>query len=648
MQRVCHIDFETRSFADLKSLGLYRYAMDPTTEILCMAYMFDDDETPSLWLPFDPFPDSLKCHIENGDCLAAHNANFERVIWEYVAQRIFADWPTIRLEQWICTAAMTSASGLPKSLDVSSRLLGLAEKDAGGYKIMLKLSKPRGGKFIGDPEDFEQLYSYCKQDVVVESQIYNTLTPLIPFEQRVWCTDQKVNDRGVMVDVPSVRRAVTELKKAEKECKKQITELTNGEITSFTTVQQILKWVNARGANLDSLDKKYLASIDMQSLPQEVQGVIQVRLDAGKASTKKFQKMLDQVTAGDRIRGLHIYHGAHTGRWAGQLVQTQNMIRASHNEASKVVELLNNPALDFAQTIANTGGHPIVELSKISRTVLVAPPGRKFIAGDFKQVEARGIFWLAGDKTMCEKMAGGCDIYVEEAAKIYNMRKEDIGDKSVERFVGKWSVLGDGYGMGWWKFQHQLKGFGIEVSPEIAQKAIDTYRYEHPLVPALWDELERAIARAMMYENESVDVQGKVSFVKRGDWLLCRLPSRRELRYFKPEMHMITTPWGEDKLQLTYIGKDLKGKWSRIHTYGGKMAENIDSAICRDLFAYALVRAEDAGLCPVLLVHDEIVCEVDENEKLQTLLDLMNERPPWALDFPLATSGWEGKCFRKD
>ena len=341
----CHLDFETRSTSDLKRVGTYRYAEDPNTAIWLFAYRFGDGVV-NEWRPGWPAPDALLQHIAGGGIVVAHNAAFERNIWNTVLRRCVGaeSWPRLTIAQMSCTMARALAIHLPADLETLGQVLGLKQKkDAEGHKLMMKMSKPRKKKKLelqefgpfgvvplwhDDPKDIDRLGLYCQQDVIAESEADERLPPLSDDERRLWDLDQKINDRGIAIDVPTIEKIVEVLAVAQSRANAKMQELTNGAVNKVTEATKLTTWLQSKGFSIDSIAKSerenILAQIDPGSDEEEA---ISLRFEAAKNSTAKYKRLLESRCDDNRVRGILQYHRASTGRWGGALVQPQNLPR---------------------------------------------------------------------------------------------------------------------------------------------------------------------------------------------------------------------------------------------------------------------------------------------------------------------------------
>ncbi len=463
-----HVDFETRSAVDLKKTGAYVYAQDPSTDVWCMAYAFDDGEV-ELWTPGQPIPPAVKQHVESGGTMLAHNAAFERVIWRYVMTPRYG-WPEPALDQWRCTMVMAFAMALPGSLEHMSATLGSeVQKDMSGRRLMLAMSKPRwkrkgepdGVSWRDDPEDLAKLYDYCRTDVAAERTSDKRLIRLRPSEQDLWHLDQTINDRGVFVDVDLAQRALALVEHQEARLDKEMARVTDWEVTACTNLNQLKVWLKNRGIQLgEKLDKKTMTYVDTldkafvdellakPDLDPVARQALEVRQEAGKASVAKINAILNGTSPDGRARGLLQFHAANTGRWAGRRFQPQNLKRPPEDfDCDAAIDvILRYPTQKAADVLDSMFDAPMSCLSYILRGLIRAAPGKKIVAADFSNIEGRVLAWLAGETKKVDAFrafdAGkGPDLYLVAAAGIYGVPVASLNKKSPERQIGKVAEL---------------------------------------------------------------------------------------------------------------------------------------------------------------------------------------------------------------
>lgn len=660
-----HIDFETFSACDLRSEGLDNYARHPSTGIHCMAYAFDDEPV-QLWVKGESAPDRILKHVRIGGTVYAHNANFELLIWNCILRHRHG-WPPLHAEQVRCTMAMAYAMGLPGKLEHAAPALGITErKDTAGGRVMLQLSQPKkDGSFwvpADDPEKFQKLYDYCRQDVAVERTMHKRLVELSEHEQQLWNLDYRINQRGIRVDLQAIDKAIKLVEQQKLKLNAEMLKITEGVVGSCTEVQLLVKWIRSQGVEMPGVAKAdVLDALSDPALPWRVRAALDIRKEAAKSSTAKLASMKARADKDGIIRNAHQYHGAATGRWAGRGIQVQNLPRPRPGIGAKQIQEIVGH-FDQPDYLDLMYGPVLDAVADSIRGMIVPHPGHHLIACDFSAVEARVLAWLAGEQSVLEVFKSHGKIYEHAAAGIYRKPMEQITKD--ERQIGKVAVLALGYGGGKGAFQQMARGYAVKVKDETAENIKLAWRESHPHIVRYWYALENAAMEALRIPHTvKAGPKGReVAFKKNGSFLWCRLPSGRVLCYPYPEIREVETPWGEMKEALTYMtsiadtkGKVLpdsnaEGKWQRVSTYGGSLAENVTQAVARDLLADAMLRIEAAGYQTVMHVHDEDVIEVPETAPESTLAEvekLMAQVPSWAEGLPLAAEGWRGTRYRK-
>ena len=662
--RVLHFDIETFSAADLRKVGVYVYAQHPTTGVWCACYAFDDEEV-KVWVRGQPCPQEIIDHVLAELPIFCHNASFERVMWTYVLGPRYG-WPVPKLEQFHCTMALASVMALPRALGDAAAALGLdVRKDAAGRRVMLQMCRPRrvnpDGSYVwwNDPAKLERLIAYCKIDVEVERELTHRLKPLSDSEREIYLLDQKLNDRGVLVDLDAVRAAQGIVAETAARLNKELSVLTRHQVTAASQVSRLAAWLRAQGVAVEVLDKQAVGDLletdddlvvmgDPTAMPPEARRALEIRREAAKSSTAKLVALSDRTCGDGRMRGNLLYHGASTGRWAGQGAQLQNLPRPSLKPRQQVFAL--NLFSDQSATLVDLlVGPPMSVVSDCLRGLIVASDGTDLIACDFSNIEGRVVAWLAGQDDLVELFRSGGKIYEEMAGFIYDKPASDISKDSLERQLGKTAVLGCGYGMGWAKFRDTCEEQGIGIDDDLAKLAVAKYREKNARIQAFWYELEDAAKRAVRDQGTTVRNR-HIAYRYNGRYLQCRLPSGRMLSYANPRMEADDERDG--KLGLTYLGvNSVTRKWGRQRTYGGRLVENVTQAVARDLLAEAMLRLERSGYRIVLTVHDEVVSEVPEGfGSVEDMERLMSELPDWArigCELPVAAEGWRGKRYRK-
>lgn len=659
-----HLDFESRSEVDIFKCGAWVYAAHHTTEVLCLAFAFDDC-APHLvtydqlqegrYLGFDVCPDleELIERLKGGELITAHNALFEQCIWHHHMVKKYG-MPEIPIEQWRCSAAKAATHALPRSLkNVGAALNTATRKSDYGHRIMMKMCKPRTpsknnpSKWFDDPEDFEKLYEYCANDVEAEMAVDNELDDLIPQEQKLWFLDQKINLRGVNIDLDAVDAALELVEKYTKEQIEVIKKISNGYLDGVSRRLRVMQWVEAQGISMTGYTKEEIQEVlSRDNIPDKVRQILTLRLQLGKTSIKKYTAMKQAASDDGRIRDTLMYHGASTGRWSGKLVQMHNIPRGTIKDTGMCIEIMKQRDLASFEML-----YPDVmeAISSCIRGMITAREEHSLYVADYSAIEARVLLWLADDKPGLLKFYKGEDLYVEMSKIIY--AKEKISKK--ERQLGKAAILGCGYGMGAAKFQATCASWGIEIGQEMSQRVVNAYRATYSTVQSMWYAQERCAITAVK-ERTTVPC-GKVKWIYTEDFLFCELPSGRRIAYRKPVLQNLKTPWGEMKEALHFMGTNSQtNQWVQQNTYGGKLVENITQAVARDILAESMLRAECWKYPVILSVHDEIICEVPDENKPETkyrclkdFLQCLTVKPKWAGTCPIAADGWVGKRYKK-
>jgi DNA polymerase len=652
------IDFETRSTVDLRAAGAYRYAEHPSTDVWCMAWAVDDGE-PAIWTPSpathgNTVPDVVSHAATQGWEMRAFNANFERLIWNTIMVPRYG-FPALPLEAWHDTAADAAAMALPRSLGECAAVLGVAEqKDESGSQLAIRMSKPRstkGGEVIwwDVPERLALLYEYCKQDVRTERAIYRATRRLSPAERQVYLLDQRINDRGVALDLGLIRAARKIVAVGLERVNADVHVLTGGAVPNVVTKPGDLKaWLATHQIEIDSARKSVVRDLLAGDLPDPVRLVLESRAEAGRSSVAKLKKMQETVCADGRVRGTLFYHAAGTGRWGGRGIQPQNFTRPIVANPERYVELVRSGDHELVDAFEP----PLPLIASLLRGMLVPAPGYRFLVGDFAQIEARVLAWIAGQEDLVRAFRNKEPIYERMAALIFGCPVEEIG-KGERRQLGKNTELGCGYGMGADTFATQAwERDGTRVEPELAKRAVRAYRDNRRRITNFWFLLDGACLRAVRNPGTVTEVPTPtvpVRFVVRGKYLYLILPSGRPLTFAKPRIRPRETPWGEVRDAVVVEGVDSQThRWHAYALYGGLLTENVVQALARDLLAGAMLRLERAGYPCVLTVHDEIVCETaNEVGSLQTFTNMMRTAPRWAAGCPIDVDSWEGDRYGK-
>lgn len=651
-----HLDYETRSPIDLKTQGLDNYARNPRTEILCAGYAFGDGPI-ELWVPGQPVPEHIIAWIQQGGTLCAHNAKFEHAITTFIAPRY--GWPVPRLSQWICTAALSLYSGLPAKLELAAHALGLSEqKDEEGHRLMLKMCRPRRGRYLEDAASLQRLYVYCKQDVRVERELHRHLRPLSSRERALFLIDWMANARGIAVDSDLMERATRAAATEAAHWNQVVERASGGRVTSTTQAGKIRQAVGINSVAKNALKQALEAATGTQEW-----ALLNARSHGAKSSVAKLASLRQLVSEDGRLRYTLQYHGAFTGRWAGRGFQPQNLPRQTykHPQVEAIIKLLPD-----CRAIDQLHGDPLDAISQCLRGLLVASPGYIMLSGDYAQIEGRVLAWLAGEAWKLKAyylydLDLGPDLYVVAYSKSFGVAPHDV--TPAQRQIGKVQELALGYQGGKGAFLDMARVYGISGLPEAEAESIkEAWRQAHPNVVRFWYANEAAAIRALEAPGEYR--AGPIVYYKEKEALMCRLPSGRTLRYPNAKIVEIETPWGAFKPAASYMAHvtgDLsrvhiitdpraKGPWMRIATYGGSLVEKVVQATARDIMAASMVRL--AGAMPdyrlLMSVHDEIVSEAPQKvADLDQYRRIMREPPTWATGLPINVSAWAGHRYRK-
>jgi DNA polymerase bacteriophage-type len=656
---VLHRDYETRSQAILKAVGTYKYATDSTTTVLCCAYAIDDEPV-QLWTPGDPVPAELVEAATNPAWIVcAHGAHFEDAIERYVLHPRFS-WPVFPIKKQVCTQAMALAVGLPARLSTAAIALELSNrKDAAGERLMHQTSKPRrprkdenpnGIYWFEDQERLDRLYAYCKQDVEVERELYGRLPPLSASEQSLWELSSRINQRGFYVDRVFADAARKIAETAAPEIDAEIAEITAGDVTSINQVARLTAWLQDHGCALvESLERK---AIERQlvkgddDLSPLIRRVLELRLGGAQAATKKIDALLARAGDDDRIRGAFRFHGAATGRWAGEGVQPHNLKRPVVDDLNAAIAAITTGNY---QHVKNLYSKPLSVVGDCSRAMICAPPGKVLIGADFSSIESRVLAWAAGEEWKLDAYRRydathdpRDEPYCETACRIFRVPSGSYTKESPERNIGKVCDLAFGYMGGinaWQKFEPD------RFSDEEVRNFNAEWRAAHPAIKRFWYNIDRAALTAIRERGRVIHC-GPIAFKSTGAFLLLKLPSGRKLSYPQPRAV------GDEQRQHVVFADNAAGQFCDCRNgqgaYGGLWTENIVSGIARDLLAEAMLRIESAGYPIVLHVHDEIVAEVPQGfGSGEFFTKLMTRKPAWALDLPIAAKAWTGKRYRK-
>ena len=642
------IDFETRSAIDLAEQGLDIYANDESTEVLCIAFgtspenvMVVRPDSPNKGILLDG---GLLEHVRQGGKIQAWNAMFEYAIWNCVCVPKYG-WPPLKLEQCIDSMAIAAANNVPQSLgDCSIFMNSEYKKDLTGRTLIQKLCKPMKTKDINrqfneDPALMNQLFDYCKQDVRTEMAIVANLRPLSDAEHKVWTLTQRINLKGVPVDPQELHNAVWAVCRAQDALDNECVALTGCKPSERA---KLLAWINRNSMDkLDDLTAETVEKMLQRNIHPKVKRALELRQEGSQTSVAKYAKMMEIQREG-RIRNTLVYHGASTGRWASRGgLNLQNIARPT----------LGDDEIEQAiPRVFNQGMGTMRELSSLVRSAISAPQGKTFVDVDFSSIENRVGVWLAGQNDKVELFRMGLDEYkVFASGSLYHVPYDEVTKD--QRQVSKSAVLGAMFGQGAKGLVKYAEGMGVKITEAQAKNAVDNYRSSYAKVKNLWAACEIAAIDAV--QNPGVGYAAgrkiKIKCAKNALWM--QLPSRRLICWQRPQLELLITPWGSEKLGVTVHSQNTYTRqWSRNPLIGSSIFQSAVQGTARDFLANAMINLEDAGYELINSIHDEVLLLVEEQNGESALNDvtkIMITAPAWAPDFPLAAEGWYGKRYRK-
>lgn len=658
------IDLETYSDVNLKKAGLYRYVQSPAFEILLFAYSFDGAPTQVIDMAQgEKIPLEVIHALTDPQCLKhAYNAAFE---WYCLSKYMGAQLPP---SQWRDTMLHGLYAGYTAGLDATGRALGIPEdkqKLTTGkaliryFCVPCKPTKANGGRTRNyphhDPEKWALFKTYNGQDVVAEMEIERRLSvfPVPDFVQKQWETDLLINARGVAVDMDFCEGALELGETIRAQLTDEAVQLSG--LQNPNSVKQLARWLSAEtGDDITTLRKETIKELLGRDNADHVQRMLEIRQELGKTSTKKYDAIEAAVCDDGRVRGLLQFYGANrTGRWAGRLVQVQNLPRTYTEPLEFARELVKGRKLDALRTVY---GSPNDTLSQLIRTAFVAAPGNVLIDADFSAIEARVISWLADEEWRLEVFRTHGKIYEASASQMFGVPLERIKKGNLEyslRQRGKVAELALGYQGGVPAMRQMDTGKLLADLPdEEIKDIVDKWRNTNPKIRNLWYSFNDAAIRVIQ-NGGSLRVRcctfaRECDCIRGTTCMTISLPSGRKLYYVEPAVG--ENRWGGPS--ITYMGVNDKNKWGRIETYGGKLVENVVQAIARDCLAQAIEHLEAAGLPVVFHIHDEVVIDTaafDTNEAmLDKVVKIMSTPIPWAEGLPLGADGWVGAFFKKD
>ena len=641
------IDLETYSDQPLAKTGVYRYVESPDFEILLFAYSVDGGSVQQIDLACgEKIPSEILCALEDDKVTKwAFNANFERICLSR-----FLGYPTggyLEPDSWKCSMVWAAYMGLPLSLEGVGAVLGLEKQKLTEGKDFIKYfcqpcapTKSNGQRTRNLPEHAPDKWltfkRYNIRDVETEMSIQARLSKY-PVPDSVWeeyHLDQEINDRGVGLDMELVRQAIQMDRRSRSELTQAMKELTS--LDNPNSVQQMKQWLADNGVETDTLGKKAVAEL-LKTAPPQLQKVLTLRQQLAKSSVKKYQAMETAVCSDSRARGMFQFYGANrTGRWAGRIIQMQNLPQNHLDDLSEARGLVRVGDFDALEMLYEDVPDT---LSQLIRTAFVPQENRKFIVADFSAIEARVIAWFAGEKWRQDVFAEDKDIYCASASQMFGVPVEKHGVNGHLRQKGKIAELALGYGgsVGALKAMGALEmGLHEDELPAL----VSAWRQANPKIVQFWWAVDRAVMDAVTRKT-TTKTHG-IIFSARNGMLFITLPSGRSLAYVKPKI-------GENRFGgdcITYEGVGGTKKWEQLDSYGPKFVENIVQATSRDILCYAMRTLRCCSI--VMHIHDEVVIEADRRMSLQAVCDQMGRTPPWAKGLQLRADGYETDFYKKD
>lgn len=654
------IDIETYSDIDLSKCGVYKYSESDYFEILLFGYSINHGETKVVDLAEgETIPlEIIKALVDDKVIKWAYNANFERVCLSRYLYRYYPDYFTsysidedtvnafLNPSSWRCSMVWSAYLGLPLSLAGVGSVLGLEEQKLKEGKDLIRYfcvpcnpTKTNGGRTrnlpVHDKDKWELFKKYNKRDVEVEISIQKRLQsyPVPEFLWNEYHLDQEINDRGIALDMELVENAIKFDEISKQKAMNELQKLTN--IDNPNSVVQMKEWLSSNGVEMESLGKKQVAET-IKNASEKIADVLSLRQQISKSSVKKYQAMSSAGCSDNRARGMFQFYGANrTGRWAGRIIQLQNLPQNHIEDLKEARELAKYGDYDAFETLYDVSD----TLSQLIRTAFVPRDGMKFVVADFSAIEARVLSFLADEKWRMEVFANNGDIYCQSASAMFKVPVEKHGINGHLRQKGKVAELACGYGGS----VGALKAMGaieMGLNEEELEPLVKSWRDANPNIVSMWWAVDKAVKTAV--RNKTMTETHGLKFIYKSGMLFIKLPSGRRLAYVKPKMDI--NKYGSDC--VTYEGMGATKKWERLESYGPKFVENIVQAISRDILCYAMQTLSHCFI--VGHIHDEMIIECSEDVSVEEICKQMGRTPPWIEGLLLRADGYECKFYKKD
>lgn len=644
------IDIETRSDRDITKCGVYAYADSPHFDILLFSYSVDGGPVKVIdTASGEKIPEEIIAALVNPDTVKqAFNVNFERVCLSVYLKRHYPDFLQDRYispEGWQCTMIHCRYLGLPSSLAEAGAVIGVEQQKKTEGKALIRYfcipySNENGIPLFHSPEDAPEKWKAFKEynirDVEAEMEIDRKLErfPVPDFVWNEFYLDQRINDRGVLVDMELADAAIKLDELVKDKLNTDMIRITG--VDNPNSVYQLLEWLESKGYKSDSLGKDQVREL-IKTAEEPVKSVLEMRLQLSKSSVKKYTAMQNTACSDNRARGMFSFYGAsRTGRWAGRNIQLQNLPQNHLPDLTEARELVKHGSLENVELLYDDVPDT---LSQLIRTAFIPKPGMKFIVADFAAIEARVLAWIADEAWRLKAFANGEDIYCASASKMFGVPVVKHGENGHLRQKGKVAELACGYG-GSVVAMKAMGADALGLSDEELKRIVDDWRDASPCITDFWWSVDRAVKKAIKEKTET-ETHGLIFSYESG-FLFIELPSGRRLAYVKPRI-------GENKFggeSVTYMGLNAQKKWDRLESYGPKFVENIVQGIARDLLMYSMQTLSDYSI--VAHVHDEMIIECPADTSLDFICRQMGKAPSWAEGLILRADGYECDFYKKD
>lgn len=638
---ILNIDIETFSDVSIE-YGVQAYCNSPNFDILLFGFAVGNSPVQIVDLTTEELPQWIVSALTDKNYIkSAYNVPFE---FNCLSRYLNLD---LDITQWSDTMVQALENGLPSSLEKCAEVLGLEhQKDKRGKALIKKFSIPdkKGNRLYPKSDlvskaDWEIFKLYCKQDVEVERAIRKAIPLILRREFDLWCIDQNINNRGVRLDTNFCKNAISIYDKYSKDCLERMRTLTK--LDNPKSPKQLIEWLYSKNINTKSLDKSTVKDLLATDIPKDVKEVLQLRQEISKTSIKKYYTMLESVSKGDRIRGILQFYGANrTGRWAGRIIQPQNLPQNHITD------------LDFSRSLVANGDYDSFyqcydvaqTLSELIRTALIPSDDCRFIVSDFSAIEARVIAWVSGEQWRLEVFKNDGDIYCASASEMFKVPVVKHGINGHLRQKGKIAELALGYGgsVGALTSMGALK---MGIAEEELQPLVEQWRESNLHITKLWKDVENATIRVIK-GGRAETINGLITIFRDLDNLYIRLPNERRLTYRNPTL--VTNKFGKSAIGYMGVNQTTK-KWEIIETFGGKLVENIIQAIARDCLAENIIKLESMGFKIVFHVHDEVIidCPIGKSSA-EEVAKIMGEPISWAKGLPLKADAYECNYYKKD